>query len=191
MQFVSRSHFRVKYNKYNTALKITHKNAVISIHVGFGYSLVLRKCWFEKISRKVYHKYTRTSTTSSVSISQQVVRMPVYYRHFDYYWPNNFSYSAAVDCNTRGDASAIIVKHVPNISILLHRTEKCWWWIEQSLEHWFSTSFWEQKAAPKHPLCGPRQSFNRTSNVMCNKHRSAIKQNVSIDLRQIFLSAAL
>jgi len=32
--------------------------------------------------------------------------------------------------------------------------------------------------APRHPLCGPQQSFNETSNILCNRLRSAVKQNV-------------
>ena len=35
---------------------------------------------------------------------------------------------------------------------------------------------------PKHHLCGSQKSFNNTSRISCNRLRSAIKQNVSIDL---------
>jgi len=42
--------------------------------------------------------------------------------------------------------------------------------------------FWEPQAARKNPLCGPQQYFNETSNILCNRFRSTIKQNVSIDL---------
>ena len=34
-----------------------------------------------------------------------------------------------------------------------------------------------RNAAPKHPLCGPQQSFNKTSNILCNRLRSAMKKS--------------
>jgi len=40
---------------------------------------------------------------------------------------------------------------------------------------------------PKHPLCGHQQSFNETSNILCNRLLSSIKQNVSIELCWKFL----
>jgi len=40
----------------------------------------------------------------------------------------------------------------------------------------------ESRAAAKHPLCGSQQSFNYISNILCNRLRSAMKQNVLIDL---------
>ena len=38
--------------------------------------------------------------------------------------------------------------------------------------------FWEPHVAPNHLSGGPNQSFNNTSNILCNIFRSAIKQNV-------------
>ena len=40
--------------------------------------------------------------------------------------------------------------------------------------------FWQPHAAPKHPLCNPQRSFNKTSNILYIRLRSAIKQNISI-----------
>ena len=51
--------------------------------------------------------------------------------------------------------------------------------------------FWERHADPKHLLCRPLQSFNKTSNVLCKGLRSAIKQNVCSDFCYNFFSAAL
>jgi len=39
--------------------------------------------------------------------------------------------------------------------------------------------FWEQHAVPNHALSDPQQSFNKSSNILCNRLCSAIKQNVS------------
>ena len=38
--------------------------------------------------------------------------------------------------------------------------------------------FWEPHVAPNHLSGGPNQSFNNTSNILCNIFRSAIKQTV-------------
>jgi len=40
----------------------------------------------------------------------------------------------------------------------------------------------EPHVTPKHPLRGPQQSLNNASNNLCNRLRSAVKQNVQIDL---------
>jgi len=40
----------------------------------------------------------------------------------------------------------------------------------------------EPHPALKHTVCGLEQSFSNTSNMLCNKLCSAIKQNVSSDL---------
>ena len=54
---------------------------------------------------------------------------------------------------------------------------------------WLSTNacgsqprFWGPHSAPRHPLCGLQQSFNKTSNILCNRLHSAVKQNVSVEL---------
>jgi len=49
--------------------------------------------------------------------------------------------------------------------------------------------FFNQRAAcgPKHLSCSPQQSFNKTCNIFWNRLRSAIKQNVSIDLCHKFV----
>jgi len=36
------------------------------------------------------------------------------------------------------------------------------------------------------PWCSPQQSFNKASNILCNRLRSAIKQKVSVDLSSNF-----
>ena len=42
-------------------------------------------------------------------------------------------------------------------------------------------------AAPKHTLCGPQQSFNKTSNILCNRLCSAIKKMCQLTCVKIFL----
>jgi len=51
-----------------------------------------------------------------------------------------------------------------------------------------SLNRWLLTATVKQFLCGSQQSFNETPYILCNRFRSATKQNVSIDLCQtIFL----
>jgi len=54
--------------------------------------------------------------------------------------------------------------------------------IADTVDEWFSTAVLRPHAAPKQPLCGPKQSFKKTFNILCNKPRSAMKQNVSVEL---------
>jgi len=59
------------------------------------------------------------------------------------------------------------------------------------LVQWFSATAVRAACGPKHPLCGAQQSFTKTNNISCNRLRSAINKNVSIDLYENFFSAAL
>jgi len=44
--------------------------------------------------------------------------------------------------------------------------------VQPALNHLYQ---WLSTAAPKQPLWGPQQSVNQTSNIVCNRLRSAIK----------------
>jgi len=56
--------------------------------------------------------------------------------------------------------------------------------MQYSLDQWFLTTILKAACGSQAPfIYGPHQSFNETSNILCNKPCSAMKQNVSIHLR--------
>jgi len=72
-----------------------------------------------------------------------------------------------------------LILQLPTVT---HSSTRLWLSIQFMKTSGSQPRFWGPHSAPKHPLCGPQPSFNKTSNILCNRLRSAVKQNVSIEL---------